>query len=237
MQAEAGEVRCQGRTLSGSQLEWLRAWVTEHPHWSRKRLSRELCAQWDWRNGRGQLKDFAARSLLEKLEARRLLVLPPLQTQRSHPRPKVNLPTANDWSTESIGGPLSALEPLQWILPAPGSSEARRFAAYLRTYHYLGLRLVGENMHYLVRDQQGRDLACLLCASLAHQGPRSISRLEPEPTGCRTALSDQSDALSDFALGESRWAGQCPVEQGLSTSQPGLAGEVRTPYLPGGNLC
>jgi hypothetical protein len=162
MQAEADEVRCQGRTLSRDQMDWLRAWVTEHPHWSRKRLSRELCAQWDWRNGRGQLKDFAARSLLEKLETRGLLVLPPLQSQRSHPRPKVNLPIAIDWPTESIGGPLSALEPLQWILPAAGSPEAGRLAAYLRSYHYLGLRLVGEKMQYLVRDQQGRDLACLL---------------------------------------------------------------------------
>lgn len=162
MQAEAGEVRCQGRTLSRNQLDWLRGWVTEHPLWSRKRLSRELCAQWDWRNGGGQLKDFAARSLLEKLETRGLLVLPPLQSQRSHPRPKINLPITIDWPTESICGPLSALEPLQWVVPPAGSPEVRRFGAYLWSYHYLGLRLVGENMQYLVRDQQGRDLACLL---------------------------------------------------------------------------
>lgn len=162
MQAETSEVRCQGRALSHDQLDWLRGWVSKHWHWSRKRLSRELCEQWDWRNGRGQLKDFAARSLLEKLDARGLLVLPPLQSQRSHPRPKPNLPPVIDWPTESIGGPLWALEPLQWILPAAGSPEVRRFAAYLQSYHYLGLRLVGENMQYLVRDQQGRDLACLL---------------------------------------------------------------------------
>src|ERR1051325_10399818 len=149
MQAEASEIRCQGRALSHNQLDWLRGWVNEHSDWSRKRLSRELCEQWDWRNGRGRLKDFAARSLLEKLEARGLLVLPPLQSQRSHPRPKANLPAAIDWPTEPIRGPLSGLEPLQWILPAAGSPELRRFAAYLRSYHYLGLRLVGENMQYL----------------------------------------------------------------------------------------
>lgn len=162
MQAEADGVRCQGRVLSDDQLNWLRGWVSEHGSWSRKRLARELCQQWDWRNGRGQLKDFAARSLLEKLEARGVLVLPPLQSQRSHPRPKANFPIAIDWPTEPIRGPLSGLEPLQWILPAVGSSEVRRFAAYLRCYHYLGLRWVGENMAYLVRDRQGRDVACLL---------------------------------------------------------------------------
>lgn len=162
MEADAVEVRCQGRRLGSSQLEWLRGWVAEHTRWSRKRLSRELCVEWDWRNGKGQLKDFAARSLLEKLEARGLLILPPLQTQRSHRRPKADFPIAIDWPTESIGGPLSALEPLQWISPAAGGQEAARFRAYLQSYHCLGLRVVGENMPYLVRDWHGRDLACLL---------------------------------------------------------------------------
>ena len=60
------EVLCQGRRLNGSQIVWLRQWIGLHPAWSRKRLSRELCQQWDWRNGQGRLKDFAARSFLEK---------------------------------------------------------------------------------------------------------------------------------------------------------------------------
>jgi len=80
------EVVCQGRRLNGSQIAWLREWIALHPEWSRKRLSRELCQQWDWRNGRGRLKDFAARSFLEKLEARRLVVLPALQLLRQVPQ-------------------------------------------------------------------------------------------------------------------------------------------------------
>src|SRR5437773_8489312 len=82
------DVVCQGRRLNGSQIVWLRDWIALHPQWSRKRLSRELCQQWDWRNARGRLKDFAARSFLEKLQARGLVVLPALQLLRRHPRPK-----------------------------------------------------------------------------------------------------------------------------------------------------
>lgn len=162
MQTEPAEILCQGRCLTSDQLVELRHWIAEHPQWSRKRLSRELCLQWDWRNGCGQLKDFAAGSLLEKLEARGLVVLPPRQTQRRHPRPKPDIPVAIHWPTEWICGRLPDLQPLQWILPTAGSPEARGFAAYLQVYHYLGLRVVGENMKYLVRDPQGRDLACLL---------------------------------------------------------------------------
>jgi hypothetical protein len=45
---------------------------------------------------------------------------------------------------------------------APGTDLARRWAAYLQHFHYLGLRVVGENLGYLAQDRHGRDLACLL---------------------------------------------------------------------------
>src|SRR5271165_649763 len=51
-------VICQGRTISQEALEWLRGWIGAHRDWSRKRLARELCVLWDWRNGKGRLKDF-----------------------------------------------------------------------------------------------------------------------------------------------------------------------------------
>jgi len=158
---------CQGRPVSGEQLAWLRHWIGEHPQWSRKRLARELCAHWDWRNGRGQVKDFAARSFLEKLAERDLLVLPALQLQRSHPRPKPTGLVSIHWPTESISARLRELLPLQWVLPLAGTPDAKRFDAYVQAYHYLGLRVVGQNLKYLVRDRQGRDLACLLFGAAA----------------------------------------------------------------------
>ncbi len=169
MQTEQAEVFCQGRRLTGDQLSWLREWIADHPQWSRKRLSRELCQQWGWRNGRGLLKDFAARSFLEKLEVRSLLVLPDLRTQHSRPRPKPNQIRGIDWPTVSVCGRLTDIQPLQWIIPTAGTEEAKRFDGYLAHCHYLGLRVVGENMKYLVRDQEGRDLACLLFGAPAWQ--------------------------------------------------------------------
>ena len=49
-------VICQGRRISLEELEWLRGWIVTHGDWSRKRLARELCVLWDWRNGVGRLK-------------------------------------------------------------------------------------------------------------------------------------------------------------------------------------
>jgi hypothetical protein len=163
----ACELVCQGRRISSEQLLWLGQWIADHPQWSRKRLSRELCREWGWRNARGRIKDFAARSLLEKLAARGLLVLPALQLQRSHPRPKPAGPVRINWPTDPISEPVRELAPLQWMLPLAGTAEAKRFDAYLQRYHYLGLRVVGQNMKYLAQDKQGRDLACLLFGAAA----------------------------------------------------------------------
>ena len=66
----------QGRRWDGPELENLRQWIGEHPEWSRRRLSRELATRWDWRNGAGQLKDMATRTLLVKLDQRGLVALP-----------------------------------------------------------------------------------------------------------------------------------------------------------------
>jgi hypothetical protein len=159
----------QGRTLSAADLAQIRAWRAEHPSWHRTRLSRQLCTLWGWRNGVGQLKDMAARSLLLKLEARGLIQLPPRQGpsvngRRNH-RPAGELP-----APVRIQIPLASLAPLEVAPVASGSADASLFRSLLQHDHYLGHRnCVGENLKYLVRDGQGRPLACALFGSAAWQ--------------------------------------------------------------------
>ena len=82
----------QGRRLEELELERLRQWVEAHPDWIRWRLSRELAAHWDWRNGAGVLKDMAARTLLVKLHQHGWIALParrqvPTNRRRCPPEP------------------------------------------------------------------------------------------------------------------------------------------------------
>jgi hypothetical protein len=162
---------CQGRVINAVDVERLQSWMQSHPEWSRFRLAKELCAQWHWNTSTGRRKDFAARALLEKLEARGLITLPPLQTHKQrkggfaasckttvdHPRPD-----------SPITAVLSDLLPLSFSIPACGSDDERHFHHYLAAHHYLGFkRTVGENIKYLVRDRIGRDLACILFGSAA----------------------------------------------------------------------
>lgn len=157
---------CQGRVVDAGQVQWLRGWMSEHADWSRKRLAQELCQCWTWRDARGRLKDFAARSYLLKLEARGLITLPPLQVhQRRRPRPA---PVWQDWQEPAPWtGSLRDLEPVRLERMEAGTSLAQQWAFYLARYHYLGWHVVGENLGYLARDRAGRDLACLLFGAAA----------------------------------------------------------------------
>ena len=89
---------CQGREVSQEQLQWLRRWIEAHPRWSRFRLCKELCELWDWRAANGQVKTFAAKSFLRKLEQRGFIELPAIRTsmrRQSWVRPPIedrNLP-------------------------------------------------------------------------------------------------------------------------------------------------
>lgn len=151
----------QGRRLGPEEIIWLAQWIEEHPQWSRKRLARELCERWCWRDQRGRLKDFAARSLLLKLEAQGYLRLPALQVQKRRARPPVA--RLRDWQQpEPWEASLGQIRPVKLELICAGSATAPRWAFYLDQYHYLKLRVVGENLGYLVVDAHGRDVAAVL---------------------------------------------------------------------------
>ncbi len=155
---------CQGREVTREQVDFLREWIEQNPQASRRWLAFELCRKWDWRDERGRLKDFAARSFLMKLEERQLLTLPRVRAQYRVERSE--LKPVREEAIPVISA-LAALQPIELAVVEHGSAEARRWASYLTHDHYLGLRVVGENLGYLARDRLGRDLAVLLFGAAA----------------------------------------------------------------------
>jgi len=155
--------------LDGPELENLRQWVGEHPDWSRRHLSVELASRWGWRNGAGQLKDMAARTLLLKLHQRGLVELPPRRqapTNRMGGR-VAELPQAEE-PPEAIGGVLEDLGPLQVQEVSRDATERAWVRGALGRFHYLGFRgSIGENLQYVISDGQGRRLACLVFGAAA----------------------------------------------------------------------
>jgi hypothetical protein len=160
-------VMVQGRKLTAADILSIGRLIADHPDWSRRKLSEVLCAEWNWRNGSGRLKDMATRSLLVKLDARGLITLP---ARRRAPSNRMAFRQAPQqiWDSTPVTGTLRDLGPLNLREISADGAARIRFAAALTEFHYLGYRgTVGENLQYMVTDQNGRLLACLLFGSAA----------------------------------------------------------------------
>jgi len=157
----------QGREVTDADIDLIRELLAAHPARGRTPLSEELCRRWNWRNARGQLKDMACRTLLLKLERAGHIRLPPRLRPSSNGL-RNRRPPAAPLACEPIRGTLRDLRPLRVSVVAPGSDDAGLFHSLLAHEHYLGQRnTVGENLRYLVRDRQGRPVACVLFGSAA----------------------------------------------------------------------
>jgi len=158
----------QGRTVSPADISSIRKLLADNPSWNRTTLSHVLCEKWRWFRADGrQLKDMACRTFLLKLERAGHIELPPrcapsVNGFRKSSVERVPHPTGE------IRCPLKTLVPLEIVQVTPKSDDQCLFNCFLSRYHYLGHRTtVGENMKYLVRDKDGRFVACLLFGSAA----------------------------------------------------------------------
>ena len=62
---------------------------------------------------------------------------------------------------------LAEIAPVRLEKIQAGSPAAKRWVHYLDRYHYLGFRVVGENLGYLATDRQEREVGCLLFGAAA----------------------------------------------------------------------
>lgn len=159
----------QGRALSRLDLDWIREVISSNPDWHRSRISLALCERWQWRNGAGQYKDMAARTLLLKLERRGFIELPARKRVQENRKPSAlpgTLPLQLD-APVAVAGRLNQLGPFTIELVQSNQQRAL-FRNLLRHHHYLSYhRPVGENLQYLIYEGQGRPVACLLFGAAA----------------------------------------------------------------------
>lgn len=158
----------QGREITGSELCLIQALISQNRSWHRTRLSRELCEFWQWRDGKGRLKDMACRTMLLKLHRRGLIELPPRIRESHNDCRGRHVPNILH-STKPIEASLRSLQPIRLV--DVRSDEAYLedlFRCLLHSYHYLGYRTdVGENLKYMALDRHERPLGCLLFGAAA----------------------------------------------------------------------
>jgi len=110
----------------------------------------------------------AARTLLLKLHERGLIELPARRRKPPRRVPEQDFDLFNTIRPAPLESSLADALPLQIEVVKSGRPDYKLFQRHLVQHHYLGYGgPVGENIGYLVRDRQGRELACLLFGAAA----------------------------------------------------------------------
>jgi hypothetical protein len=162
----------RGRSITHTELAFLRELIQAQPHLSRRALSLAVCAAWQWRQPNGQPCDAICRGLLLRLHRAGHVILPPARWNTTKPWRTRGSATPVPVDTSPLAASLAELRPLE-IRQVRRSAEEGLFNGLLAQYHYLGYQQpVGAHLKYLVWGA-GRPLACAAWGSAPrHLGPR-----------------------------------------------------------------
>ena len=164
-----GEWRYRGRTITASEMGFIRELIAAHPQASRYELSRRLCEAWNWKQANGASRDMVCRGLLLQLNRAGAIELPAVRRRLPNPllrrcRPEPVVP-----DNRPVRGPLGEILPLE-MEQVRHSEQEPLFNSLVEQYHYLGYQHpVGEHLKYLAKTG-GQVIACLAWSS----APRHI---------------------------------------------------------------
>jgi hypothetical protein len=155
-----------GRQITADEVEQIRATVELFSGLARKELAHTVCEHLGWRAATGQNKVTACLSLLERLEGRGLITLPPKCPARGGVRLGRPALTERTASAAEVVGDLAEVGRVWLGIAGPGEEEGL-WNEYVDRYHYLGYRKpFGCPLRYFVESDRGV-LGCVLLAGAA----------------------------------------------------------------------
>jgi hypothetical protein len=165
-------LRYRGRDVTDADVEAIRRLILEHSGESRRRLSKELCAAWNWIQPNGHPCDMVCRGLMLELHRAGRIELPPVRhvslnnVVLRRRREKVEV------DATPLETSLDAVRPIE-VRQVRRTSQERLFDSLIEEHHYLGyVRPVGEHLKHLIWSR-GRPIACMAWSSAPrHLGPR-----------------------------------------------------------------
>jgi len=165
-------LKYRGREITENDVASIRALMARHPTASRRRLSTELCREWNWRQANGILRSMVARGLMLALHRQGHIELPAVRRLMPNPLLERARPAPVSIDRTPIEGPLAEIRPLEFR-QVRRTGEDPVFNGLIEEHHYLGyVQPVGEHLKYIVYGH-GRPVACLAWSSAPrHLGPR-----------------------------------------------------------------
>jgi len=138
-------VRYRNRAIAQGDLDFIKNQMAAHPGLGRTGLSQLLCELWNWRSPSGQVKEYACRDLLLRLEEWGHIKLPKRLSFNGQKKKGKEIALDID-TTEIETVDLSKL----CIKPANTPESRKLWRALMDRHHYLGEGVMcGEHMLYL----------------------------------------------------------------------------------------
>ena len=206
----------RGVTIGPLQCRRIQRLIERSPGIARLALSQRVCQMFRWQRSSGEFADRSARNLLERLDRRGWICLPPPRGRHSPRRTCDCEQSEAPWERWPQG--VVRQNPASPLLVRPiVSAEREAFRLCLARDHYLGFRpLVGESLSY-VAFWEGRPAAVLAWAAASLKNPSrdafigwdestKLSRLSLVAQNVRFLLRPASDLPPHLA---SRVLGAC----------------------------
>jgi hypothetical protein len=160
------------RSVTDSDVTFIRTLIAGHPGSSRRDLSKKLCVAWGWVQANGALRDMVCRGLMLALHREGFIELPPVRRVLANPLARRAKPAPVCVDDTPMHASLREIGPLE-LRQVRRTPDEPLFNSLMEQHHYLGYtQPVGEHLKYLVYAQ-GRPVACLAWSSAPrHLGPR-----------------------------------------------------------------
>lgn len=155
------EFKYRRLVIKTDELTHIEQLINLHPNWSRRKLSKQVCEDFNWRQANGYLKDMICRSLLLELDRAGYIQLPPVKC-----RP--NNPLANRKKPQKIlldKTPIYHADNID-VVQVRYTEREYLYDSLIEHYHYLGyVYPVGEYLKYIFFCND-RPLGCICFSSL-----------------------------------------------------------------------
>ncbi len=154
------EFRYRRLIVKTDEIEHINQLLKTNPSWSRRKLSKQVCEDFDWRQKNSYLRDMVCRSLLLELDRSGYIQLPPIKFRPNNPLTNRKKPQ----ELELDKTPIINNDKIQ-ILQVRGTPHERLYDSLIEHYHYLGyVYPVGEYLKYIFFIKE-RPIACICFSS------------------------------------------------------------------------
>lgn len=146
------------RTLivRSDEISHIKKLISGNPSWSRRKLSQQVCEDFNWRQPNGHLRDMICRGLLLELDRSKYIQLPPVKFQPNNPF--INRKKPAKISLDET--PICINDKIE-IIQVRDNAYERLYDSLIAHYHYLGyVYPVGEYLKYIFFTQD-RPLGCI----------------------------------------------------------------------------